>query len=99
MTDAAGLPDGGALVLERRFALLEGGGFSARLVRVSAAALRGPDPIAGEPLLNLPPDGPAENWEGVTVLRRGAALWIGLISDDNENAFQRSLFMLYAWAG
>jgi hypothetical protein len=98
VTDAAGLPDGGALVLERRFALLEGG-FSARLVRVSAAALRGPDPITGDTLLNLPPDGPAENWEGVTILRRGTALWIGLISDDNENAIQRSLFLLYAWAG
>lgn len=98
VTDAAGLPDGGALVLERRFALLEGG-FSARLVRVSAAGLRGPGPIAGEALLHLPPDGPAENWEGVTVLRRGNTFWIGLISDDNQNAFQRSLFLLYAWAG
>jgi hypothetical protein len=98
VTDAAGLPDGGALVLERRFALLEGG-FSARLVRVSAAALRGTAPISGEALLQLPPDGPAENWEGVTVLRRGQSLWIGLISDDNQNAFQRSLFLLYAWAG
>ena len=95
-TDAAGLPDGGALVLERRFALIEGG-FTGRLVHVPPAALAA-TPIFGEPLLNFPPDGPAENYEGVTVLPRGDALWVALITDDNENAFQRSLLLLYAWA-
>ena len=97
VTDAAGLPDGGALVLERRFALMEGG-FSARLVHLPPAALAA-TPLSGQPLLHFPPDGPAENYEGIAVLRRGSALWLVLISDDNQNAFQRSLLLLYAWAG
>jgi hypothetical protein len=96
-TDAAGLPDGGALVLERRFSLLEGG-FTCRLVHVTRAALAGEGEIAGAPLLLLPPDAPAENWEGVAVLPRGREWWIALLSDDNESLFQRSLFALYAWA-
>ena len=98
VTDAAVMPDGGALVLERRFALLEGG-FAGRLVHVTAAALMGPGPIEGTPVLTLPPDGPAENWEGVAILRRGPVLWVALLSDDNQNGFQRSLLLLYAWAG
>lgn len=97
VTDAVGLPDGGALVLERRFALIEGG-FTARLVHLPPAALEA-TPMQGQPLLNFPPDGPAENYEGVAVLRHGAALWIALISDDNQNSFQRSLLLLYAWTG
>lgn len=96
-TDAAGLPDGGALVLERRFSFLEGG-FSCRLLHVPGAALAGHNEISGAPILNLPPDAPAENWEGVAVLPRGREIWIALISDDNENLLQRSLFALYAWA-
>ncbi len=96
-TDATGLPDGGALVLERRFSFLEGG-FNCRLVHVPRAALAGSGEITGAPMLNLPPDAPAENWEGVAVLPRGREWWIALISDDNENLLQRSLFALYAWA-
>ena len=97
VTDAAGLPDGGALVLERRFALIEGG-FICRLVHLPPAALA-VTPLAGNTLLNFPPDGPSENYEGIAVLRRGPALWLALISDDNQNAFQRSLLLLYAWTG
>ncbi len=97
VTDAAGLPDGGALVLERRFALLEGG-FSARLAHVTPAAMAR-TPIIGQTLLQFPGDGPGENWEGIAVLRRPSGLWLALISDDNENSFQRSLLLLYAWAG
>ena len=97
VTDAAGLPDGGALVLERRFAFLEGG-FSARLAHVTPAAM-GQRPIIGQTLLQFPGDGPGENWEGIAVLRRGSGLWLALVSDDNENRFQSSLLLLYAWAG
>lgn len=96
-TDAVGLPDGGALVLERRFSFLEGG-FSCRLAHVPRSTLAGGGEISGTPMLNLPPDAPAENWEGVAVLPRGREIWIALISDDNENLLQRSLFALYAWA-
>jgi len=95
-TDAAALPDGGALVLERRFTLF--GGFSARLVHLPAAALRGTAPLAGEMWLELPPDAPAENWEGVAITRQDGRTLVALVSDDNQSPFQRTLLLLYAIA-
>ena len=93
-TDAAALPDGGALVLERRFTLF--GGFSARLARISAATLRGDAPLTAETWLDLPPDAPAENWEGVAVTRHAGRTLVALVSDDNQSPLQQSLLLLYA---
>ncbi len=93
-TDAAGLPDGGALVLERRFSIF--GGFTGRLAHIPAAALRGTAPLSGETWLDLPPDAPAENWEGVAVARHGGRSLVVLVSDDNQNPFQQTLLLLYA---
>lgn len=93
-TDIAALPDGGALVLERRFSLF--GGFTARLAHLPAAALRGNIPLAAETWLDLPPDALAENWEGVAVARYGGRLLVALVSDDNQSPWQQSLLLLYA---
>jgi hypothetical protein len=93
-TDAAGLPDGGALVLERRFSIF--GGFTGRLAHLPAAALRGAEPLRGETWLDMPPDAPAENWEGVAVARHGGRTLVALVSDDNQNLFQQTLLLLYA---
>jgi len=64
-TDAAVLPDGRALVLERRFSLL--GGFSARLLMTAPDALRSAREgavLRGEAILTLDDSPlPAENWE------------------------------------
>ena len=96
-SDAAPLPDGGALVLERRFSIF--GGFRARLVRVPAAALaasRQGAVIEGDELLRLEPPWPADNWEGVTAVRlaNGRTL-VALITDDNQNVLQRSMLLLF----
>ncbi|WP_431303348.1 esterase-like activity of phytase family protein [Sediminicoccus sp. BL-A-41-H5] len=93
-TDAAGLPDGGALVLERRFSIF--GGFTGRLAHLPAAAPRGVEPLRGETWLDLPPDAPAENWEGVAVARHGGRTLVVLVSDDNQSPFQETLLLLYA---
>ncbi len=99
--DAAGLPDGGALVLERRFSWL--GGFAARLMRVPEAALRAAGPgavLEGEEILRL--DGamlPAENWEGVATFSHGGRDFVALVSDDNHSLAQRSMLLLFAWRG
>jgi hypothetical protein len=95
-TDAAGLPDGGALVLERSYALLMG--FRCRLARVAPAGLASEGVLAGETLLSLPSDAPAENWEGVAVTRHRGRTLVALISDDNERRVQRSLLLLYLLA-
>jgi hypothetical protein len=95
-TDAAALPDGGALVLERSYTLLLG--FRCRLARISPAALGGDEVLTGATLLSLPGDATAENWEGVAVARHRGATLVALISDDNERRVQRSLLLLYRLA-
>ena len=100
-TDAAILPDGRALVLERRFSLL--GGFAARLVLTAPAALpsaREGAVLRGEAILMLDDAPlPAENWEAVAVTRFQDQTLVALISDDNESILQRSLMLLFAWRG
>ncbi|MFN8882984.1 MAG: esterase-like activity of phytase family protein [Alphaproteobacteria bacterium] len=100
-TDAAILPDGSALVLERRFSLL--GGFAARLVRAVPNALssaREGTVLGGETILTLDDAPlPSENWEGVAVTRFGDQTLVALMSDDNESILQRSLLLLFAWRG
>ena len=100
-TDAAILPDGRALVLERRFSLL--GGFSARLVMTAPDALRSAREgtvLHGETILMLDDAPlPSENWEAVAVTRFGDQTLVALISDDNESILQRSLLLLFAWRG
>jgi hypothetical protein len=97
-TDAAILPDGSALVLERRFSLL--GGFAAKLMRTAPDALRTAREgtvLSGETMLTLNDAPlPAENWEAVAVTHFGDQTLVALISDDNESILQRSLLLLFA---
>jgi hypothetical protein len=99
-SDAAPLPDGGALVVERGFSL--SGGFRGRLARIPPAALsaaRRDGVLAGETLLRLEPPWPADNWEGVAVARVGGRTLVALVSDDNENVLQRTLLLLFELDG
>ncbi|HZH47648.1 MAG TPA: esterase-like activity of phytase family protein [Roseococcus sp.] len=88
-TDAVALGSG-ALVLERDFSLF--GGFRARLAHV--ADLSRPV-LVGETWLDLPPDGPAENWEAIAMARTGEGALLALLSDDNESPFQKTLLAVY----
>ncbi len=97
--DATGLPDGGALVLERGFSIF--GGFDGRLVRLPAPALASPGPgtvLRGEEILRLQHPLPSDNWEGVAAARSGGRTLVALCSDNNENPLQRSLLLLFALA-
>ncbi|TCZ51428.1 esterase-like activity of phytase family protein [Roseicella aquatilis] len=97
--DAAPLPDGGALVLERRFSLF--GGFDGRLVRIPAPVLHeaGPEAVLeGEELLRLASPLPADNFEGVSAARVGGRTLVAMISDDNQNLLQRTLLLLFVLA-
>ena len=98
-TDAAILPDGSALVLERRFSLL--GGFAARLMLTPPQALRSAREgavLSGKTILTLVDASlPAENWEGIAVTRFADETLVLLISDNNESALQRSLLLLFAY--
>ena len=90
--DAAPLPDGGVLVLERASSFV--GGFRARLTRLPGSALRPGQVLEGNEILSLSDPLPVENWEGVTVLEYAGRLLVALVSDDNESPWQRSLFLL-----
>ncbi len=92
-TDAAGLPDGGALVVERRFTLL--GGFSGRVTRVAPGALRPGSVIEPTEILRLAPPLPVDNWEGIAVARWQGRTLVALVSDDNTSILQRSMLMLF----
>ncbi|MGG5811935.1 esterase-like activity of phytase family protein [Falsiroseomonas sp. CW058] len=98
--DAAGLPDGGALVLERAFSFFTG--FAGRLCRLPTAALRDPAPgavLEGEEVLRLVPPLPVDNYEGVAVAAHAGRRLVALLSDDNENRLQRTLLLLFEWVG
>lgn len=91
---AAPLPDGGALVLERRFSLF--GGFSGRLARLPAGALQPGAVLEGQEVLRLEPPLPTDNYEGVATVRSGGRTLVALVSDDNENPLQHCYLLLFA---
>ncbi|HZF74422.1 MAG TPA: esterase-like activity of phytase family protein [Acetobacteraceae bacterium] len=96
-TDAAGLPDGGALVLERSFSLFAG--FAGRVVRLPPAAIRPGAVLEGEELLRLDEGPLAENWEAVAVTVHQGRQLVAMLTDNNENRLQRSLLLLAELAG
>ncbi|MFC7475220.1 esterase-like activity of phytase family protein [Dankookia sp. GCM10030260] len=98
-SDAAPLPDGGALVLERSFSLF--GGFGGRLMRIPAAALHAAGPgtvLEGEEILRIAAPLPVDNFEGVSAVRVGGRTLVALVSDDNQNLLQKTLLLLFVLA-
>lgn len=94
-TGAAALPDGGAVVLERRVSLL--GGWSTRIVRIPANALRAGAVINGEELARLERPMLNDNFEGIATRPgpNGETL-IYIVSDDNFSGFQRTYLALFS---
>jgi hypothetical protein len=92
--DAAGLPDGGALVLERRFRWYAG--FTGRLVRIPPGAITPGAVLAGQEILRIDGDPvPAENFEAVAALRHEGRTLVAILADDNHMPNQRSLMLLF----
>lgn len=96
-TGAATLPSGDVLVIERRFTMI--GGVAARLRRVPAAAAAAGD-LSGETLAEIIPPVSVDNMEAVAT-RTGAAgqTLVYLLSDDNFNALQRTLLLVFELRG
>lgn len=93
-TDAAALPNGDVLVLERRFTLVAG--VAARLARIPAAQIVPGGRLDPVPIAELVPPYSVDNMEGLAVAPEadGSTL-VYLISDDNRNPLQRTLLMLF----
>ena len=96
ITDAAALPGGGLLVLERRFRFSEGVKTRLRLIRRDE--LRPGALLRGENLLDASMNQEIDNMEGLAV-HAGAdgAVIVTMISDDNFNrALQRTVLLQFA---
>ena len=98
VTDAAQLPDGDVLLLNRSIGVRQG--FTAKLTRVPLSDVRGGAVLKGTEIASLASPLTVDNMEGVLVERgtvggRDATL-IWMISDDNYFGFQRTILMQFA---
>ncbi len=89
-TDAALLPDGRILILNRRFRLFEG--WSARLV---IAEIGGGGTIEGREIAALEPPLAIDNMEALSVTREGGRTIVWIASDDNFSPLQRTLLLKF----
>ncbi len=95
ITDAAGLPDGGIVLLERRFRYSEG--VKMRIRRITPAELKPGALIEGETLLEAQDNLNIDNMEAITATRSASGETIlTLMSDDNFSPLQRTLIMQFA---
>jgi hypothetical protein len=95
ITDAAGLPDGGLLVLERHFRWTSG--IKMRIRRLSASEVAPGMRANGRVIMEADARHEIDNMEGLAVHRaRGGQTIVSLISDDNFNRLlQRTLFLQF----
>jgi hypothetical protein len=94
ITDAAALPDGGIVVLERRFRYSEG--IKMRIRRIAASELKRGAPIVGEVLLEADDSLNIDNMEAIAATRASSGETVlTLMSDDNFSMIQRTLIMQF----
>lgn len=92
ITDAALLPDGRLLFLNRRFAWLEG--FSAK---IGVGRLpRAGEALSGAELAHLQAPTAVDNMEALSVTQEGGRTIVWIASDDNFNPLQRTLLLKFA---
>ena len=96
ITDAALLPDGGMLFLNRRFGIP--GGFMAKLTLAPKPALRSGAVLEGTEIAHLQAPIAADNMEALSVAREEGRTIVWIASDDNLNPLQRTLLLKFALA-
>jgi hypothetical protein len=96
-TDAALLPDGRILVLNRRFAFLEG--VSAKLSLLDPAALASGRTLRGAQLADFHRPINVDNMEALSVTRESGRTILWIASDDNYSPLQRTLLLKFALDG
>lgn len=96
VTDAAFLPDGDLLVLERRFSFSDGLGM--RMRRIAGATIRPGATVDGPVLIEADLSDQIDNMEGLAIRTdaHGETI-LTLVSDDNGNRFlQRTILLQFA---
>jgi hypothetical protein len=91
VTDAALLPGGRLLVLNRRLSLFQG--VAAKLVVVDVRRLRAGAVLEGREIADLRPPLTVDNMEALSVTREGGRTIVRIASDDNFMALQRTLLL------
>lgn len=94
ITDAARLPDGRLLLLNRDISLFAG--FTARLTIADPPTLREGALIAGTEVAAFEGSVTRDNLEALSVTRESGRTILWLASDDNYNPLQRTLLMKFA---
>ncbi|HST37428.1 MAG TPA: esterase-like activity of phytase family protein [Allosphingosinicella sp.] len=94
ITDAALLPDGRLLLLNRRFSLLRG--FSAIVAVADPRQVRPGGTIVPRALATLASPLTVDNMEALSVTREGGRTIVWIASDDNFFPLQRTLLLKFA---
>jgi hypothetical protein len=92
-TDAAELPDGRLLVLNRRLSLP--GLFTAKLVLVDLRGVRAGALVRGSEIASFERPLVHDNFEALAVTREGADIIVWIASDNNDELWQRSLLLKF----
>lgn len=96
VTDAAVLPDGRLLLLNRRFTFVEG--VSARLTLAELPELADGAVIEGREIARLESPLTVDNMEAMAVAERDGRTIVWIASDDNFNPLQRTLLLEFELA-
>jgi hypothetical protein len=96
ITDAALLPGGAMLFLNRRFAIPSG--FTAKLTLMPPQALRPDSVLTGAEIAHLEAPLAADNMEALSVTREEGRTIVWIASDDNLNPIQRTLLLKFGLA-
>lgn len=97
VTDAALLPDGRILLLNRRFSWLDG--VSVRLGILDALRLGEGSVLEADEVAAWAPPLTVDNMEALSVGREGGRTIVWIASDDNFNPLQRTLLLKFEWVG
>ena len=93
VSDAAALPNGDLLLLDRKFD--PPFHFTTRITRVRAADIAPGRVALPVPIARFAPPLTSDNFEGLAVTREGGATMLWIVSDDNQSLLQRTLLMKF----
>ncbi|WP_246710106.1 esterase-like activity of phytase family protein [Martelella soudanensis] len=97
VTDAAFLPDGDLLLLERRFSLLAGIGM--RIRRIAADDIRPGAVVDGSVVMQASGANRIDNMEGLDIVPMpDGSLHLIIVSDDNDSMLQETLMLEFRLA-
>lgn len=97
ITDAAALPDGRLLFLNRRARILEG--FSAKLSVARVPELKAGSILEGREIAAFRSPVIHDNFEALSLAQEGERTILWIASDDNYNPLQRTLLLKFAFEG